>query len=105
MQKWADLSDLIQDAGTAKPRPAPVEPKPTPPAPPVTATIPVTETPVPSPVANSSSTKPVAPDPALIEAVVERVLEKMRPQVVDIITKEFLRPIVQALVTREIEKR
>jgi hypothetical protein len=71
----------------------------------VTATIPVTETRVPSPVANSSSTKPVGPDPALIEAVVERVLEKMRPQVVDIITKEFLRPIVQALVTREIEKR
>ena len=44
------------------------------------------------------------PDPALVEAVVQRVLEKMRPQVVDIITKEFLRPIVQALVHREIEK-
>ena len=41
---------------------------------------------------------------ALVEAVVQRVLEKMRPQVVDIITKEFLRPIVQALVHREIEK-
>ena len=49
--------------------------------------------------------QPGAPDAALIEAVVQRVLEKMRPQVVDIITKEFLRPIVQALVTREIEKR
>ena len=45
-----------------------------------------------------------SPDPALVEAVVQRVLDKMRPQVVDIITKEFLRPIVQALVTREIEK-
>jgi hypothetical protein len=45
-----------------------------------------------------------SPDPALVEAVVQRVLEKMRPQVVDIITKEFLRPIVQALVHREIEK-
>jgi hypothetical protein len=44
------------------------------------------------------------PDPALVEAVVQRVLDKMRPQVVDIITKEFLRPIVQALVHREIEK-
>jgi hypothetical protein len=49
--------------------------------------------------------QPGAPDAALIEAVVQRVLEKMRPQVVDIITKEFLRPSVQALVTREIEKR
>lgn len=46
-----------------------------------------------------------APDPALVEAVVQRILDKMRPQVVDIITKEFLRPIVQALVTREITKR
>ncbi len=45
-----------------------------------------------------------APDPALVEAVVQRVLDKMRPQVVDIITKEFLRPVVQALVHREIEK-
>jgi CheY-like chemotaxis protein len=45
-----------------------------------------------------------SPDPALVEAVVQRVLDKMRPQVVDIITKEFLRPIVQALVHREIEK-
>ena len=45
-----------------------------------------------------------APDPALVEAVVQRILDKMRPQVVDIITKEFLRPVVQALVHREIEK-
>ncbi len=44
------------------------------------------------------------PDPALVEAVVQRVLDKMRPQVVDIITKEFLRPVVQALVSREISK-
>jgi CheY-like chemotaxis protein len=44
------------------------------------------------------------PDPALVEAIVQRILDKMRPQVVDIITKEFLRPIVQALVHREIEK-
>ena len=53
--------------------------------------------------ANSSGT--AEPDPALVEAVVQRILDKMRPQVVDIITKEFLRPIVQALVHREIEKR
>jgi hypothetical protein len=46
-----------------------------------------------------------SPDPALVEAVVQRILDKMRPQVVDIITKEFLRPVVQALVHREITKR
>jgi CheY-like chemotaxis protein len=54
--------------------------------------------------ASANSAPPVTPDPALVEAVVQRILEKMRPQVVDIITKEFLRPIVQALVHREIEK-
>ena len=52
-----------------------------------------------------SSSAPAVPDPALVEAVVQRVLDKMRPQVVDIITKEFLRPVVQALVHREIEKQ
>jgi CheY-like chemotaxis protein len=51
-----------------------------------------------------NSPLPASPDPALVEAVVQRVLDKMRPQVVDIITKEFLRPIVQALVHREVEK-
>lgn len=54
----------------------------------------------PTPLAGSEP-----PDPALVEAVVQRVLDKMRPQVVDIITKEFLRPVVQALVHREITKR
>jgi hypothetical protein len=56
-----------------------------------------------SPAASPSA--PAAPDPALVEAVVQRVLDKMRPQVVDIITREFLRPVVQALVHREIEKQ
>jgi CheY-like chemotaxis protein len=58
----------------------------------------------PSPAAPTKPPEPSAPDPALVEAVVQRILDKMRPQVVDIITKEFLRPVVQALVYREIEK-
>ncbi len=61
-----------------------------------------------TPAADSTVTDSLSaaiPDPALVEAVVQRVLEKMRPQVVDIITKEFLRPVVQALVHREITKR
>ena len=66
------------------------------------ATEPVAEKPKPA-SANSDPAAP--PDPVLVEAVVQRILDKMRPQVVDIITKEFLRPIVQALVHREIEKR
>lgn len=58
-----------------------------------------------APAASANPAPPAAPDPALVEAVVQRVLDKMRPQVVDIITKEFLRPVVQALVHREITKR
>jgi hypothetical protein len=58
----------------------------------------------PTQAAPPSSPAPAAPDPALVEAVVQRVLDKMRPQVVDIITKEFLRPVVEALVQREIKK-
>jgi CheY-like chemotaxis protein len=54
---------------------------------------------------DSNPASPASPDPALVEAIVQRILEKMRPQVVDIITKEFLRPIVQALVHREVQKR
>ncbi len=57
-----------------------------------------------SPAASTKPSESPAPDPALVEAVVQRILDKMRPQVVDIITKEFLRPVVQALVYREIEK-
>lgn len=51
------------------------------------------------------SSAPGVPDAALVEAVVQKVLDKMSPQVVDIITKEFLRPVVQALVHREIKKQ
>jgi CheY-like chemotaxis protein len=55
--------------------------------------------------ASPTSQQSSAPDPALVDAVVQRVIDKMSPQVVDIITREFLRPIVQALVHRTIEKK
>ncbi|MBZ5662454.1 MAG: response regulator [Acidobacteriia bacterium] len=58
-----------------------------------------------APAAPAAPAKPSSPDPALVEAVVQKVLDKMRPQVVEIITKEFLRPIVEALVHREIKKQ
>ena len=118
-QEWADL------AASLEPKPStPVAEKPkgsAPPAPPVSSvpsaansqTAAESLAPAASPSmanANTSSAAadsplPPSPDPALVEAVVQRVLEKMRPQVVDIITKEFLRPVVQALVHREITKR
>jgi CheY-like chemotaxis protein len=97
MQDWADLAasllpKLIEPiAEKPKPADAPV------------AQVPAVATANAQP-ASATSAPPVTPDPALVEAVVQRILDKMRPQVVDIITKEFLRPIVQALVHREIEK-
>ncbi len=47
---------------------------------------------------------PPPPDPQVIEAVVARVVERLQPQVVDIVTREILRPVVEALVRRTLEK-
>jgi len=118
-QEWADLAaSLLQRPGepvTEKPKAAG---SPAPPAPVAPAAAVANSQPAPASVtqniaagtadaqaASANSALPPTPDPALVEAVVQRVLDKMRPQVVDIITKEFLRPVVQALVHREITKR
>jgi CheY-like chemotaxis protein len=94
-QDWADLTASLQ----AKPaEPATEKTK--------SASAPVAQSPAANVQPEPANAAPLdSPDPALVEAVVQRVLEKMRPQVVDIITKEFLRPVVQALVHREIQKR
>jgi hypothetical protein len=46
-----------------------------------------------------------SPDPELMEAVVSRVIERMQPKMIEIITREILRPVVEALVRRELERR
>lgn len=96
-QDWAELAASL----------TPSESKPAAPSQKIESA-PAAKTPAPTgaslPAVSASLSLGSSPDPALVEAVVQRVLEKMRPQVVDIITKEFLRPIVQALVHREIEK-
>ncbi len=43
-------------------------------------------------------------EPELVDAVVTRVMAKLQPQVIEVITREVLRPIVEALVRREVEK-
>jgi len=111
-QDWADLAASLQpkpiEPVAAKPKPA------TPLVAPAPAVLAANAEPAPVPIAqppaanaepaSENSALPGSPDPALVEAVVQRVMEKMRPQVVDIITKEFLRPVVQALVHREVTK-
>jgi CheY-like chemotaxis protein len=62
----------------------------------------------------SSNTVPAIADPAtnsaavnpeLMEAVVARVIERMQPKMLEIVTHEILRPVVEALVRRELEKK
>ena len=94
---WADLTASIQQSASKE---VAQQSK--------SAPVPAAQAPV-ATAGNSQSpltdnSQEASPDAALVEAVVQRVLDKMRPQVVDIITKEFLRPIVQALVHREIDK-
>jgi hypothetical protein len=109
-QYWADMAASLQakpvEPAAEKPKPAPAPLAQAPVEPGAAAMArPSATTAADSQSAPANSSTPGSPDPALVEAVVQRVLDKMRPQVVDIITKEFLRPVVQALVSREITKR
>jgi len=44
-------------------------------------------------------------DPRLVEDIVARVVERMQPQILEIITREVLRPVVEALVRRQLEQK
>ena len=44
-------------------------------------------------------------DPAVIEAIAQRVIERMQPKIIELVTRELLRPAVEALVQRELEKQ
>jgi CheY-like chemotaxis protein len=113
---WADLTASLQtkpiEPVAEKPKPSTATVAQDPVVPPANAPLASSSaTQIPAAAAvnaqptSANSAPPALPDQALVEAVVQRVLDKMRPQVVDIITKEFLRPVVQALVSREIQKR
>jgi CheY-like chemotaxis protein len=40
-----------------------------------------------------------------VETIVTRVIERMQPKMIDLVTRELLRPVVEALVRRELEKK
>jgi CheY-like chemotaxis protein len=44
-------------------------------------------------------------DPAIIEAIAQRVIGRMQPKLIELVTRELLRPAVEALVQRELEKK
>jgi CheY-like chemotaxis protein len=44
-------------------------------------------------------------DPRVIEDIVARVVDRMQPQILEMITREVLRPVVEALVRRQLEQK
>ncbi len=44
-------------------------------------------------------------NPQQLEEIITRVVERMQPQVLDVITREILRPVVEALVRRQLEMK
>jgi hypothetical protein len=57
----------------------------------------------PSAIGGSTAGKPA--DDELVNAVVARVIAKLQPQIADMINEEILRPVVSALVRRELESK
>ena len=64
------------------------------------------------PVAIDEVAAALAPEPATIaalspeaqEAVIQRVIERMQPQIVELVTRQILRPLVESLVRSELNK-
>jgi CheY-like chemotaxis protein len=92
--KWTDLATIVKEEAKSM----------TEQSAPLVVTSPAAASSEAVPPVGASPSQPGSTDPAVVEAVVQRVMQKMSPQVIDIITREFLRPVVQALVKREIEK-
>jgi CheY-like chemotaxis protein len=46
----------------------------------------------------------ISPTPEMIEAVVNRLLEHMQPQIMEVVNREVLRPAIEAIVRREMKK-
>jgi len=47
---------------------------------------------------------PAAATPEMIDAVVNRLLEHMQPQIMEVVNREVLRPAIEAIVRREMKK-
>ncbi len=56
-----------------------------------------------SPFAFPHAEEPPA-TPEMIEEVVNRLLERMQPQIMEVVNREVLRPAIEAMVRREMEK-
>lgn len=54
--------------------------------------------------ASAPSATASSPSPEMIEAVVNRLLERMQPQIMEVVNREVLRPAIEALVRKEMKK-
>ena len=52
----------------------------------------------------AAANQPAPPTAEMIEAVVNRLLERMQPQIMEVVNREVLRPAIEAIVRREIKK-
>jgi len=57
-----------------------------------------------SPSGGAAANQPTPPTPEMIEAVVNRLLERMQPQIMEVVNREVLRPAIEAIVHREMKK-
>jgi hypothetical protein len=58
-----------------------------------------------SPLATASLAPEAASlSPEAMEAAVQRVLERMKPQIMELVSRDILRPLVEALVQQELKK-
>jgi hypothetical protein len=87
-QAAATLAQEEDSFASESPAPAPVE---------------AAEPASPSAIGGSTAGKPA--DDELVNAVVARVIAKLQPQIADMINEEILRPVVSALVRRELESK
>ena len=49
-------------------------------------------------------TKGASLSPEAVEATIQRVMERMQPQIAELVTRDILRPLVEALVQQELKK-
>lgn len=54
--------------------------------------------------ASAPSATASSPSPEMIEAMVNRLLERMQPQIMEVVNREVLRPAIEALVRKEMKK-
>jgi hypothetical protein len=63
------------------------------------------DSPEPEPAESPAAPAASQLDPAAIEAIAQRVIDRMQPKIIELVTRELLRPAVEALVQHELEKK